>query len=351
VTNVLFVIPSLAYSGLARRLTLLAANLPRERFQVRVVALGGPSPWDESLRSRGIAVDELGWHRPFDARPLFTLRQLASESRPDVVHAWGAAAMRAVLLAGIVTPRQLVVSGVLPPIREPGWLGRQLLTRVGRVIAFGRVEAERYRRHGVAADRLTEAPLATDLDAAPMPAETTPDDAGRVLLGVGPLVGHKGFRDAVWTFDILHFLYDDLRLVIAGAGPDRSRIEEFARVTGTARRVSCPGPLADLAALRQRALLAWIPGRAGGVQAALEAMAAGLAVVASRTPKLTEIVARGETGLLAIPGDKADFARQTRLLLEDHDRRRAFGEAGRKRAAELFAPGRMAEACVLAYGG
>ena len=44
------------------------------------------------------------------------------------------------------------------------WLGRGLLARVGRVIAFGRAEAERYRRCGVRAERLTEAPLATDPD-------------------------------------------------------------------------------------------------------------------------------------------------------------------------------------------
>jgi glycosyltransferase involved in cell wall biosynthesis len=352
VTTVLFIIPSLAYSGLARRLTLLCAHLPRDRFRFRVTVLGGPSPWSEALRRHGVSVDELNWHRPLDALPLFTLRERSAEFRPDVVHAWGAASLRAVLLSGIATPRQLVVSGVLPPVREPGWLDRGLLRRRGRVIAFGSAEAERYRRLGIAAERLTEAPLATDPDwpsAVPAAATFLPDDAGRVILGVGPLESHKSFRDAIWTFDILHFLYDDLRLVIAGAGPDRARVEDFARVTGPARRISCPGSLGDLAALRRRAVLAWIPGRAGGVQVALEAMSAGLAVVASRTPRLTEVVAHGTTGLLATPGDKADFARQTRHLLEDDDRRRALGEAGRKLAAARFIPGGMVEACARAY--
>jgi glycosyltransferase involved in cell wall biosynthesis len=354
VTTVLFVIPSLAYSGLARRLTLLAAHLPRERFQVHVAVLGGPAPWGEALRCRGVSVYTLDWHRPLDARPLFALRHLAADLRPDVVHARGAAGMRAALLAGIVSPRRLVVSDVLAPVGQPGWLGRKLLQQVGRVIAFGRAEAERYRHNGVAADRLTEAPLATDPGwppAPPTPADPPPDDGGRVLLGVGPLEGHKGFRDAVWTFDILHFLYDDLRLVIAGEGSDRARIERFARVTGPARRIRCTGSLADLTPLRQRAQLAWVPGRAGGVQATLEAMSAGLAVVASRTPRLTEVVAHGETGFLSTPGDKADFARHTRQLLEDADRRRALGEAGRQRAAALFAPAAMADACARAYGG
>ncbi len=353
-TKVLFVIPSLEYSGLARRLTLLAVNLPRDRFQVRVAVLGGPSPWGNALRNAGIVVDELGWRRPFDAHPLFALRRLAAEMNPKILHAWGEAALRAALIAGIGTSGRVIASGVLPAARHPGWLVRGLLSRVGHVIAFGRTEAESYRQCGVPSEKLTEAPLATDPNwplATPESAIRLPAEDGRVILGVGPLHGHKGFRDAVWTFDILHFLYDDLRLILAGPGPDRTRVEAFARVTGTHGRIHCTGPLADLSPLRRRALLAWIPGRPGGVQAALEAMAAGLPMVASRTPRIAEAVVHGETGFLAAPGDKADFARQTRLLLDDGSRREAIAEAGRRRATEQFAPGPMAEACARAYGG
>jgi glycosyltransferase involved in cell wall biosynthesis len=80
----------------------------------------------------------------------------------------------------------------------------------------------------------------------------------------------------------------------------------------------------------------WVPGRHGGVNAALEAMVAGKPVVASRLPGLAEVVVEGETGFLDEPGDKAELARQTRLLLDDPERRRQFGEAGRRRAAEAF---------------
>jgi glycosyltransferase involved in cell wall biosynthesis len=241
---------------------------------------------------------------------------------------------------------------VLPPARSPGWVAGGLFRRVGRVIAFGRADAERYRRLGVASGRLTEAPLATDPDRPPaLPsADPLPADAGRVILGVGPVEPHKGFRDAIWALDILQFLYEDLRLVIAGDGTDRARVEDFARVTGTGRRVVCTGPLADLTPLWRRAELAWAFGRGGGVQAVLEAMSAGLAVVASNTPELAEVVTHGETGLFAAPGDKADLARQTRRLLEDAALRQSLGAAGRRHAAGRFAPGPMAEACARAYG-
>ena len=76
--------------------------------------------------------------------------------------------------------------------------------------------------------------------------------------------------------------------------------------------------------------------RGGGVGAALEAMAAGRPVVASRLADLAEIVVDGETGFLVEPNNKAALARQTRLLLDDPQRRRRMGEAGRQRVAEHF---------------
>jgi glycosyltransferase involved in cell wall biosynthesis len=349
VTTVLFVAPHLAYSGLARRLAMLAVHLPRDRFATHVIVLGGPSPFGRALRNAGIAVTELGWRRPLDVRPLAALRRVAGELRPDVVHAWGRAGMQAALAAGLALPRQLVVSSVLPPVGEPGWLGRRLVKSIGAVIAFGRAEADRYRRLGVSPARLTEAPLAHDPAWPATASAPTTSDNARSILCVGPIVGHKGFRDAVWAFDILLMLYDDLRLVIAGDGPDRARVEAFTRVTGTYRCVRCVGPVDDLTPYRLGATVAWAPGRAGGVQGALEAMSAGLPVVAARAACLAEVVIPGETGFVTAPGDKVDIARQTRRLLEDEALRHAFGEAGRRRATEMFPPGPMASACADAY--
>jgi alpha-maltose-1-phosphate synthase len=68
----------------------------------------------------------------------------------------------------------------------------------------------------------------------------------------------------------------------------------------------------------------------------LEAMACGTAVVASRTGGIPEVVADGETGLLAPPGDAEELAAALNALLRDPDRARAMGQAGRKRAIAEF---------------
>src|SRR5215472_7377202 len=134
--TVLFVIPSLEYSGAARQLALLAAGLPRESFHVRVAVLGVESPWVASLRGEGVEVEVLGWRRPFDVRPFLALRRLVGSMRPDVVHVWGAAALRAVVLSGSRRASRLLVSAVLSPAGRPSPLDRWLLRRVEGVIAF-----------------------------------------------------------------------------------------------------------------------------------------------------------------------------------------------------------------------
>jgi glycosyltransferase involved in cell wall biosynthesis len=356
VPDVLHVIPRLAYGGLARQLCLLVVNLPRDRFGIRVCALGTPAPWDEPLRAAGVPVDDLGWKRPFDVRPLFALRRLLREGRPEVVHVWGPLALAAVALAGGTRGGRLVVSGMFPPDRAPGWVERRLVPRAA-VVAFGAADAGRYREMGLRTDQVYQVAPAVDLAWPPAPAATdaggtSPPAEGRMILGVGPLEPHKGFRDAVWAFDILRYLFDDLRLTLAGDGSDRPRVEAFVRVTRTAGRVRCPGAVPDLAPLRRRAALAWVPSRTGGgVNAALEAMAAGLPVVATRVPVLAEVVADGETGLLVPPGDKAALARQTRVLVDDPALARRLGESGRRVTAERHTPAQLAEGCARAYAG
>lgn len=349
--SILFVIPSLDYSGAARQLTLIAEGLPRARFRARVCVLSRAAPWVDELRAAGLEVEVLGWKRPFDAAPFVALRRLLMELRPDVVHLWGRSGLRAsATFGGARGASRLFVSAALPPERRTVWLDRWLLRRAETIVAFGESEADRYRRLGVRAERVAVVAPGVRPAAAPDPAARAEVPPSRLVFGVGPLEPHKGFRDAVWALDILHYLYDDLTLVLAGGGSDRQRLEQFARAGGPGRRVLFLGKRPDLAPWLHAAELAWVPSRAGGgVCAALEAMAAGRPVIAARIPALAEIVADGEVGCLVSPGDKTELARQTRFLLNDPDRRRAYGEAGRRRAAEHFSVDQLVRRCAALY--
>jgi glycosyltransferase involved in cell wall biosynthesis len=336
VPKVLLVVPSLDYGGAARQACLLAAGLPREGLDVRVCALRCRAPWADELAAAGAAVDVLGWRRPFDVLPLAALRRLLRAYRPDVVHAWGPAALRAV--AAFRASARLLVSAALPPGGAPGAVDRWLLRRADGVLASGLAQAQRYRRLGVAAQRLhVLRPGVSAAETGPAAAAPELPPQARVVLGVGPLAPHKGFRDAIWAFDILRFLYDDLRLVLLGEGPARGPLEHFARVAGVAADVHFLGEVPSVGPWLERAEVVWVPSlRPAGVGAALEATAAGRPVVASDLPELREAVADGETGLLFKPGDKAALARQTRALLDDARLRRRLAAGAREHVRKHF---------------
>jgi glycosyltransferase involved in cell wall biosynthesis len=351
--NILFVIASLEYSGAARQLSLLAAGLLRESFRVCVIVLGVETPWAAALRREGVNVEVLGWRRPFDVLPFVALRKLVRSMRPDVLHAWGAAALRSIVLTGSRTT-SLWVSAALSFAQRTNWMDRWLLSHVGGVIAFGTAEAERYRLLGIAERCLTRVSPAMPIPTESVkPAElpgVAPSD--RVLLGLGPIELHKGFREAVWAFDIVRHLYNDVHFVLVGDGSDRPRVEQFARQIGVRDHVHFVGNCIETASLLCRADMVWVPSsRGGGICAALEAMAAGRPVIASRLPDLAEIVVDGETGFLVEPNDKAALARQTRLLLDDPQRRQRMGEAGRQRVREHFTVNRLVEDYARRYAG
>jgi glycosyltransferase involved in cell wall biosynthesis len=344
--NILLLTNDLAYGGPARQLALLAAALPRDRFTVRVLTPRPDAPWSHALRQAGVTVVSGERRRLFDVRPFLTLRRAARDFAPDVIHLFGLPALRGLVLLGGRGGGRVVLSAPAPGGRATrlSRIDRGLIgALVDRVAARGPAEAERYRRLGVPAAKIAAVPPGVPPAAPPQVPHAAwcralglPPGA-RLLVGVGPLEPARGFRDAVWAFDILRFISDDLHLLLVGAGAQEPRLREFVRATRATDRVHFLGERADLDETLGHAEVVWVPSRADrGTIAALEAMAAGRPVVASRWPGLAEVVTDGETGVLVPPGDKAALARETRLLLDDAPRRQRLGEAGRRRAAERF---------------
>jgi glycosyltransferase involved in cell wall biosynthesis len=352
VIKLLHLVSSLDYSGTARKVTALATELPRDLFETRITVLGTEAPWVQSLRRAGLPVDILGWRRPFDVRPFLALRHVVQSFQPQVIHVWSAPALRALAVLGR-GPATLVVSDVLQPGHPLAFGDRLLARNADAVVAFSNAEAERYRSSGLAGAKIAIIQPGVNLHPDDRSGAELPSlPPGRILLGIGPLEFHKGFHDAIWALDILHFLYAHLHLILAGQGSDRNRLATFTQSVGAAAHVHFVGAVDQVAPLLHRATVVWVPTRIqGGTGAVLEAMAAGRPVVATRAGGLDEIVLDGITGFLIKPGDKAGLARQTRLLLDDPALAAQLGEAGRRRVLENFTATRMARQCQRLYAG
>jgi glycosyltransferase involved in cell wall biosynthesis len=217
-------------------------------------------------------------------------------------------------------------------------------------VLSSQTEADFYHRSTLSVDKLLVIPPGVTPIAEPKTGQPTLrnilrlPEAARLIFCVGPLHPYKGFQDAIWTFDILKYLYDNLQLVMLGDGPDRNRLKHFTRGTGRTASVHFLDCQSDPQALLSEADITWVPSRrAGGVQVVLDAMAAGRPVIASRLPILAELVDEGETGFLVPPGDKQAWGRRTRVLLDNPERGRAMGEAGRRRVRNEFPATRFIE--------
>lgn len=133
--------------------------------------------------------------------------------------------------------------------------------------------------------------------------------------------------------------------VVAGDGAERPRIEALASRLGVTGRIRFDGWVEGWTA-RYAPQVVVVPSRFEALSlVALEAMRAGIPVVATRVGGIPEIVVDSLTGLLVAPDDPAALAAAIGSLLADGPRREAMGAAGRTRVAERF----CLDAMVAAY--
>ncbi|HZW32276.1 MAG TPA: glycosyltransferase family 4 protein [Isosphaeraceae bacterium] len=139
----------------------------------------------------------------------------------------------------------------------------------------------------------------------------------------------KGFHVAHAACRLLRQSRSDFELVVTFDPP--GRIDEFTRSVGwcSQAELPCHYRAADICLVPTIA-------QEGLSRTSVEAMAAGIPVVASRIGGLPFTVSDGTTGLLCEPGDPADLARQIARLLDDPPLRRTMGLAGRRRFEEAF---------------
>jgi glycosyltransferase involved in cell wall biosynthesis len=136
---------------------------------------------------------------------------------------------------------------------------------------------------------------------------------------------------------ILHRRGIPFRLRLVGVGPLQAKYAELCRRLGIHARVEFLGyrnDIPDLLAETDIAVLTSI--KEGLPRAALEAMAMGIPVVATRAPGTREVVRHGETGLTVEIGDEPGLADALGLLLDDPELRARLGAHGRRVALEEF---------------
>jgi glycosyltransferase involved in cell wall biosynthesis len=329
--------------------TYVASLLPAltDRFDV-VVAAHGIGPLREAAIGSGARFVPLEHvRRPIrplrDLVGLIELVRLLRRERPDIVHASSSkAGVLARLAAGLarVPIRVFTVHGWA--FKAHSGLSSRLYRWADRLIKPLTTSticvSERELAAGVEArtcddgQRTVVIPNAVDVSVAP---QSQHDRATPLIVSVGRLKAPKDFITLIRALSALPSR--SFEAAIVGEGPDRRELEQEIDRLGLAERVQLAGERSDVPKLLARADIFVLSSASEGLPVSvLEAMAAGLPVVASRVGGVPEVVLDGRTGVLVRPSDPDVLAAALERLVVQPALRRRLGAAGRSRAEECF---------------
>lgn len=357
--RVLHLIDSLVRGGAEQQLVnLLQAHDPQE-VSSTVVTLVDHMHLAGPLRSIGIPVHTLGLRRASEwPLALGTLYRLMREIRPDVLHTRLAYAGIMGQTVATLWRRARVVSSVEAPVySDEVWddtVGaRRWKLEVVRLteLVTSRLSGSTYVACSKSVARCMQGALhlpdrrlrviynSTSVagdDGEPAGAGV-PTPAGATLLTVGRLSPQKGQVYLLRAMPLILERWPATLLQIVGKGQLEDMLRRECEKLGITGSVAFLGERDDVGALMRQADIFVLPSLWEGLSiAALEALAAGLPIVASDIPSMQEVVEQGVHGVLVEPKKPERLAGAILRLLQDPSERRCLATAARNRALEQF---------------
>jgi glycosyltransferase involved in cell wall biosynthesis len=319
----------LAWRGGQRQVFLLVEGLVRRGVGATLAAPEKSSLYDRARRA-GIAVVPLSARNDADLFAVMRLARLLRRERFDILHCHTARAHGIAMLAQRFVPVSRRPESVVSrrvAFASASFLTRRKFARAGRVIAVSEAV-----KQGLVAAGVDPGRIAVVRDGIPL-GEATPDPAerdrvrrllhlapaDRLVLNVAHLGAEKGQSDLIAAAPRIRAAAPDARIAIVGGGELRGKLErQAAKAAGGGILFAGFLPPERIAALLAAAAVFVLPSRQEGLGSVLlEAMAAGVPVVAAAAGGIPEIVRDNVTGLLFPPGNPAALAEVVIRLLRD----------------------------------
>lgn len=341
------IIPTLVQGGAEKQMSLLARHLDRERFETHVIVLTHSGPLEQELLDADIPVHFIEKRGKADPLAIVRLKRLLKKIAPDVVHTWLFAANSYGRLAARKAKVPVIVAGersVDPwKTRWHGVVDRFLMKYTATIATNTSAVASFYASRGIPADRFTIIPNAV------IPSSVPPisreeffqrlNIAPRkfVVGAVGRLWPQKGYRNLIWSAELLNVALEDVWFVIVGDGPERQRLQELRDRYGAQDAVRFVGHRTDAQELISGFDVLWNGSLyEGQSNTILEAMSWGKPVVASDIPGNRDLVDDKKTGFLLDVDDLGGRTRVTNNLLRDPAQLEKLGAAARRKITEQF---------------
>jgi len=343
-TGVLMLTKGLGRGGTERLLVGAARHLDRARFRLEVAYL---LPWKDAfvaeIEATGTPVHCLNAPRPIDLGWLRTLRRIVHEHDIDIVHTH--------------MPLPAAYARLAMPGRRPAfvhtehnmWSRYRLPTRLANQVTYGRNARAIAVSDQVAATIRSSVPVEVIVHGTDPSLVVTGEGAreaaraaldlpatARVVGTVGNFTAKKDQATLLRAFASLPDAPADTRLVLVGLGPLEDTLRGLATELGIADRVVWPGSRDDVFALLPAFDTFVLSSQFEGLPIALlEAMATGVAPVATSVGGIPEVITDGRDGLLVPAGDPGALAAALGKVLDDDELRADLGRQAAVRAGEF----------------
>jgi glycosyltransferase involved in cell wall biosynthesis len=331
---------------MARIVRALAQGLDPQRYRIHAWFLAGAGPLVDMLEQAGVQASALDWSRgardPVGAWRFW--RSLRKQKFAIVqLHFGGRSVCR---LARAATHAR-IIRHLHGRILEPRGLTPVYFSARGAdaVVAVSQAVAS----------RVVDGPARVIYAGVTVPRGGPPAHPQRptseIILGTaGRLVELKGIEYLLSAASALRREFPALRVEIAGSGPHRRKLEAAVAPCGLEGHVEFLGWIDDLNSVLPRWDVFVMPSLEEGFPiAALDAMAAGLPVVATSVGGVPDLIQDGKTGWLVPPRDADALVSRLRLLLSNPEMRRNMGAAGYARVRDHFSAAQMTEGFTQLY--
>lgn len=329
-------------------MTELVQRLDRQRFDVRVACFHREGAWLPRVEACApvTAFPIRGFARPATLARAAAFARWCRTHRIAVVQSCdlyaNTFALPAAALAGVAV--RIGSRRELNPDKSSGQIAlqRQAYRCAHAIVANSNAAGRQLIAEGVSPDRIRIIPNGVSLDRFAARADAR---GVTTVLTVANLRAEKAHEVLIAAAAQLAPRFPHLRFQIAGDGPRMAELQELAATLGVVDRVSFLGHREDVPALLGGADIFVLPSRSEAFpNGAIEAMAAGLPVIASATGGLLDLIDSGRTGLLVPPDDPAALADAIAGLVVSPARASVLGAAARDEVTRRYSFDRMVRA-------
>lgn len=348
--KIALVIPTMDRGGAEKQVVLLAKGLYELGHDVRVFLLTRDGHRSEELRAAGVPVVVIGKRFKVDPTALFRLKKQLIDFAPDVVHTWLFAANSfgrvAAKWAGV--PVVIASERCVDPWKK-SWhfqIDRRLQKISQAITTNSSGVQDFYAANGLDPEQFVVIPNGVESVESAVTQAIDREEAfrrleipvgRRLIVAVGRLWPQKRVRDLIWAGELLATARGDTTLVIIGDGPQRDELLRHRDSVSSTLHVRFAGQREDVAELLPHAEQFWIASEyEGQSNAVIEAMLAGVPVIASNIPGNRDLVIDRETGWLFDVGDEADLVRSSLAAFNDPDGSQRISKQARQRIVDDF---------------